>query len=67
VVFVACFHERFIYTTTAGYNSDGCPASCVKPFGFSTRHPDTDPVFDLVNNNCLYSGRTDKLASIVRA
>ena len=40
---------------------------CVEPFGLSAGHPDTDAVFDLVNNNCLNTGCTDKFAAIIRA
>lgn len=67
VVFVPCFHERFLDAATTGNDTDGCPAAVVEPLGLTAGHPDTHAVANLVNYDSLDTGRADKLAAIVRA
>jgi hypothetical protein len=56
VVFVTCFHERFLDAAATGNNTDGCAATVIKPFCFAAGHPDTDTVLGLINNNGLHPG-----------
>ena len=55
VVFVPCFHERFLDTAATGNDTDGCTAAVVEPLGLAAGHPDTHAVANLVNDNCLDS------------
>jgi hypothetical protein len=55
MVLVASFDKRLVDTTAAGYNANSCTAAVVEPFRLTAGHPDTNPVLDLVNNNCLYT------------
>jgi hypothetical protein len=55
VVFVPCFHKRFLDTAATGNNTDGCTAARIEPFRLAAGHPDADAVLGFVNNNGLYS------------
>jgi hypothetical protein len=55
VVLVTCFDKRLVYAAATGYDTDGCPATVIEPFGLAAGHPDSDTVFDFINDNCLDS------------